>query len=401
MASAEPPPLYGPEFDRDPAPAYHWLHQHSPVHRVDFPGDWSAWLVTRYADVHAALTDPRLAKHPDRGCPAWRESGMGLPMDHRPSLAQHMTNADPPRHRELRRLASGWFSPQRLRALAARARQVTEEVLDRIAPLGRADIVQDVAYPVSTTVVFELVGVPERDRAAVQRWAAVIDASDGSDREDLVAATNAIDEYLRELLAHKKAEPGDDLMNHMLRTRHRGEMTDDELTSTAFLVLIAGHETTTALIGSAVLAALTHPDLAARIREDEDQLATFIEESLRRDCPVRNVSWRFPTEPMTLGGQQLQAGEPVLLSILGANRDAARFPDPDDFRLDRDPDAHLGFGRGRRSCLGADLARIQGAAALGGLLRRFPDLALAEPVDRLRWWPSPIIRGLYALPVVF
>ncbi|MCK2239012.1 MULTISPECIES: cytochrome P450 [unclassified Crossiella] len=401
MTSGEAPPLYGPGFDRDPAPAYHWLREHSPVHRVEFGPELSAWLVTRYADVVAALADPRLVKDPARGCPVWRESGMGLPLDHRPSLAQHMTNTDPPRHQDLRRLAAGQFSPQRLGALEARVRQVTEQVLDGIAPLGRADLVADVAYPISTTIICELIGIPAEDRARVQRWAAVIDASDGSDRDDLVAATDAIDEYLAALLAHKKAEPGDDLMSDMIRQRHRGEMTDEELTSTAFLILIAGHETTTALVGSATLAALTHPDLAARIRADQGELAVFVEESLRRDCPVRNVSWRFPTEPMRLGGQDLQPGDPVLLSILAANRDAERFADPDAFRLDRDPEDHLAFGRGRHACLGAALARIQGATVLGALLRRFPDLALAEPEEQLRWWPSPIIRGLFALPVVF
>ncbi|MGW0515764.1 cytochrome P450 family protein [Crossiella sp. NPDC003009] len=403
MASgdSQPPQLHGPEFDADPAPAYHWLQQHSPVHRVEFAAGLSAWLVTRYADVHAALTDPRLAKDPARGCPFWRNSGMGLPLDHRPSLAQHMTNADPPRHQDLRRLASGMFSPERLHRLEIRVRQVTDELLDRIAPHGQADIVNDLAYPLSTTIICDLIGVPAEDRAELQRQAAVIDASDATDREDLLAATDAIDAYLADLLARKKAKPGDDLMSHMIQRQHHGAMTDDELTSTAFLILIAGHETTTALVGNSVLAALTHPDLATRIREDEIQLAGFIEESLRRDCPVRNVSWRFPTEPMRLGGQDLMPGEPVLLSILAANRDAEQFTDPDTFRLGRDPEDHLAFGRGRHACLGATLARIQGATLLGALLCRFPDLALAEPVDRLRWWPSPIIRALYALPVTF
>lgn len=394
------PSLHGPDFDADPAEAYRWLQQHSPVHRVQLAVGLSAWLVTRYADVQAALADPRLVKDPARGCPAWRSSGMGLPLDHRPSLATHMTNTDPPHHRRLRRLAAGRFGPRSLAVLTTRVHLLIDDLLDRIAPLGRADLINDLASPLSTSIIGELIGIPVEDRADVRRWAAVIDASDATDREDLLSATDSIDRYLADLVRRKRDQPGCDLISDMLH-RQQVPVSDDEMTSTAFLMLIAGHETSTAMIGNSVLALLTHPELAEQLRADLGRVPAFVEESLRRDCPVRNVSWRFPTEPMTLGGQLLQPGEPVLLSVLAANRDPEMFDNPDVFLPNRDNRASMAFGRGRHSCLGAALARIEGGAAIAALVRRFPRLVLAKPAAELRWWPSPIVRGLYELPVVF
>src|SRR5690606_30295700 len=166
-----------------------------------------------------------------------------------------------------------------------------------------------------------------------------------------------------------------------------------------FLLLIAGHETTVALIGNGLLALLRHPEQMAALRSDMSRLPDYLDEMLRYDGPVRNATWRFPTEPVVIGGQEMLPGEPILISLLAANRDPAAFPAPDVFRPVRTGEPHLAFGRGPHYCIGAALAKIEAEAAIGSVLRRFPDLSLAVDPAELTWWPSAIMRGLFSLPV--
>lgn len=387
--------MAGPAFDADPYPAYDWLRRHAPVSKVPLPG-CAAWLVTRYADAVAALTHPALAKDPAKGSPEWRAASLGLPLDHRPSLARHMINTDPPDHSRLRRLVSAAFTPRRIAGLRGRAQQVTEELLAKMDGKDEVDLIAELAYPLPITIICDLLGVPERDRATFHHHASVIDSAAASEVAAITAATDALEEFLADLVAAKRTHPGDDLLTELVK---RPDISLDELTSTAFLLLIAGHETTVALIGNGMLALLRHPSQLAAVRENPAILPEVIDEMLRYDGPVRNATWRFPTEPVVIGGQEMLPGEPILIALLSANRDPDAFPDPDEFRPGRDGEPHLAFGRGAHYCIGAALAKIEGEAAIGTILRKFPDIALAADPDTLTWWPSAIMRGLFSLPV--
>ncbi|WP_036332458.1 cytochrome P450 family protein [Microbispora sp. ATCC PTA-5024] len=397
MSTDSCPPLFGPSFDADPYPAYDWLRRNAPVVRLPLPG-CSAWLVTRYEDAVAALTHPALSKDPSAGTPEWRAARLGLPLDHRPTMASHMLNADGAEHARLRRLASAAFTPRRMRGLRARAQEVTDELLDRLEG-PEADLIAALAYPLPITIICDLLGVPEEDREEFHRHASVIDSAAVSDIDKVTEATDSLERFLADLVTLKRTRPGDDLLTDLVRRSNEGEIDGDELISTAFLLLTAGHETTVALIGNGLLALLRHPDQAAALRADPSLLPDAIDEMLRYDGPVRNATWRFPTEPVVIGGQEMAPGEPVLVSLLSANRDPAAFSDPDAFSPGRIGEPHLAFGRGPHYCIGAALAKIEAEVAIGTVLRRYPDLALASDAAALPWWPSAIMRGLFSLPV--
>ncbi|HEX5113639.1 MAG TPA: cytochrome P450 [Pseudonocardiaceae bacterium] len=399
--SADPPELSGQEFDRNPSPAYQYLRDHCPAYRMPLSGGAFAWLITRYDDAVAAMADSRLSKSPDNASAAWRRSGMGLPLDHRPSLASHMVNADPPEHGRLRRLVAGAFAPKRMESLRTRTQQVADRILDRIAPARRADLVESLAYPLPITIICDLLGIPEHDRGSIQQWVAVLDSSgQHTSHSDLLTVTDAMDSFLAAQVAAKRRLPGDDLISELLSKQHVGAISDDEITSMAFLLLIGGHETATALISNALLALLVHRDLADAARAELDLVPQIIEESLRLDSPIRNATWHFPIEPVVIAGQVMQTGDPILVSLLAANRDPAAFDDADEFQIGRAA-RHIAFGHGPHACIGAALARMEGQIAISTVLRALPHLRLAAPSDELQWWPSPIMRSLYALPVAW
>lgn len=286
--------------------------------------------------------------------------------------------------------------------LRGQIQSVTDRLLDQVEPRGSADLIVDLAYPLPITIICDLLGIPAADRGPIQKWGAVIDASGPEDSlPDVRRVTDDMEAFLiDQVAAAEHRDPGSDLLADLVARQQEGALSRDEVTSMAFLLLVGGHETTTALIGSAILALLLDPALAGRARTDMDTVSGIIEESLRRDAPFRNATWRFPTEPVTIAGQAMQPGDPILVSLLAANRDPAVFDEPDSIRPGR-PGRHVGFGYGPHVCLGAALARLEGAIAVSSVLRRFPSLRLAVPAEELRWWPSPISRGLYALPVVW
>ncbi|GII52932.1 cytochrome P450 hydroxylase [Planotetraspora thailandica] len=400
MSTDSRPPLFGPSFDADPYPAYDWLRRNEPVTRVPLPG-CDAWLVTRYEDAVATLTHPSLSKDPASASPEWRAAALGLPLDHRSSLARHMLNVDGEDHSRLRRLVSATFTPRRMEELRARAQEITDSLLDRLDDPDRpeADLIAGLAYPLPITIICDLLGVPEENRATFHHHASVIDSAAASQVEDIARATDGLETFLSDLVAFKRTNPGDDLLTELVRRSNQGEIHPDELTSTAFLLLIAGHETTVALIGNGIFTLLRHPEQMAAVRADPALLPDVIDEMLRFDGPVRNATWRFPTEPVVIGGQEMVPGDSILVSLLAANRDPAVFDDPDTFSPGRIGEPHLAFGRGPHYCVGAALAKVEAEVAIGTVLRRFPDLAPAADPEGLTWWPSTIMRGLFSLPV--
>lgn len=382
----------------DPYAGYARLRADAPVHRVVGPDGLPFWLVTRYPDVRQALADPRLALDKAHATPG-NYRGFALP----PALDANLLNMDPPDHTRIRRLVSQAFTPRRVAALRRPVERVAEQLLDAIEPLGRADLLAAYATPLPITVICDLLGVPEDDRHDFRAWTDSLITPDPDRPEAARAAVKAMLGFFTGLIERKRAEPGDDLLSDLIAARDDQEdgagLSEDELTSLAFLILFAGYENTVHLIANAVLALLTHPEQLAALRAEPELITGAVEELARFDGPAPLAIRRFPRENVTIGGVTVPAGETVLLALGSANRDPEQFTDPGRLDLRRRESGHLALGHGIHYCLGAPLARMETALALTALLRRFPALALDVPVERLRHRPTLRARGLLELPV--
>ncbi|MFF2045052.1 cytochrome P450 [Kitasatospora sp. NPDC058170] len=387
-------PLQDPGFLRNPYPVFAALRSTSPVQELPGGGGRSSYLVTGHAEARAAFTDPRLSKD-TAAFFAGKDTGRNL----HPAVSRSMLATDPPRHTRLRSLVTKAFTPGAVARLRPYIARVTDELLDAWVPGEPTDAIAGLAVPLPVTVICQLLGVPATDRAAVRTWSNELFAAGRPERID--AASHAVAGYLAELVEAKRRTPGDSLLDDLIRARDGGDrLSEDELVSLAVLLLVAGHETTTNLIGNGLLALLRTPDSLHRLRDEPDLVDAAVEELLRFDSPVSTATFRFATEDMTLGGTGIPAGSPVLIAPGAANRDPARFPAPDRLDLDRDTRGHLAFGHGIHHCLGAPLARAEAAIAFRRVATRFPRLRLASPGAEPQWRHTRLLRGLEALPVL-
>ncbi|WP_225839543.1 cytochrome P450 [Streptomyces sp. NK08204] len=394
-------PYGDPAFVANPFPFYRQLYEEGPVRRAVIVGGLEAWLVTRYEDGLAALGDPRLSSDiRDASDPRLVQQ---LPATERESLVRNMLRADPPDHTRLRRLVSKAFTARRVAELRPRVQAITDGLLDAIAHAGRADLVADFALPLPVTVISELLGVPTRDRYDFQRWTddMILQGPEPPDPTVVDGAWQQMRAYLVKLLEAKRADAGDDLLSDLINARDEEQRLDeDELIAMAFLLLVAGYVTTVNLISGGIAALLAHPDQLELLRDDPTLLPDAIEEFLRYDGPVNPGIARFARENIEIAGVRIPRGATVLVASAIADRDPARFPDPDRLDITRRDNAHLAFGHGIHYCLGAPLARLEGQVAIGTALRRLPGLTLAVPPDELQWRPSGL-RGPGRLPVTF
>ncbi len=410
------PTLFTWEFATDPYPAYAWLREHAPVYRTTLPSGVDAWLVTRYADARKALADPRLSKNPQRHSAAAHAKGkVGIPGEQRADLMTHLLNIDPPDHTRLRRLVSTAFTPRRVAAFAPRVQTLTDQLIDAFEERGEADLIHEFAFPLPIYAICDLLGVPREDQDDFRDWAGAMIRHGGGPRGGVARAVKRIRAYLGELIHRKRLElverreeeDGEDLISGLIRAGDHGEhLTENEAAAMAFILLFAGFETTVNLIGNGVYALLRHPEQRAVMQRaleegDERLLAAGVEELLRYDGPVEIATWRFATEPLTLAGQRIAEGEPVLVVLAAADRDPERFAEPDVLDLTRRDNQHLGYGHGIHYCLGAPLARLEAQTAIATLLRRLPGLRLAADPEDLRWRGGLIMRGLRTLPVTW
>ncbi|MFD0820699.1 cytochrome P450 [Micromonospora zhanjiangensis] len=396
--------LYTDEFAADPYPALARLRRDAPVCPVSSPR-FDSYLITRFDDASAALTDPRLSK--DLYGPGRQYLRIFGPNSE--GLNKNMLNADPPEHSRLRRLVSQAFAPRRIEALRPRVQRIVDDLLDKIVPLGQAELMRDFAIPLPMTVICELLGVPVADHDRVLEWTQVIRTS-GSSRRPPEQERAAVQEaqawlhgYLADLVRAKRARPDDAMVSALIEACDSGgKLSEAELVTTTFLLLFAGHQTTADFLGNAVVALLTHPAQLALLRADPELLPAAVEELLRFDGPLPVASPRIATEDLDLRGVRVPAGSIVGVALNAANHDPAQIVDPDRLDLRRERGPHLGFGHGVHYCLGVSLARMEARIAIGSLLRRLPGLRLGVPVDRLRRLPaaSPF-RGLLELPVRF
>ncbi|MGX2993264.1 cytochrome P450 family protein [Streptomyces sp. JNUCC 64] len=405
--------VYGDAARTDPYPVYRRLRERAPVHRIHDPNGIEHWLVTRYEDARAALADGRLSRDPKHAWEALRRSGLYQEGDE--GSEPHMLNSDPPDHTRLRRLVSKAFTPRRVEAMRPRVQRITDDLLDAVAPLGTADLITALAFPLPITVICELLGVPtgDRDRFRVWSTAALTPTYEEGAAMAPHEANRLLRAYFTDLVADKRraaltgAAGGDedaqpDLLSALIvASADGGRLTERELVSTAGLLLVAGHETTVNLIGNGVLALLRHPEQSRLLRSRPELLPGAVEEFLRYDGPVERAMLRVATEDLEIGGTPVPKGAIVTVGVASAHRDPERYPDPDRLDITRGDRSHLGFGHGIHFCTGAPVSRMEGQIAIGTLLRRFPDLALDCPVEELRWRPTGVLRGLEALPVRF
>jgi len=396
------PEQLGDAYFQDPLAYFRRVQEEGPVTQVTLPFSGSrAWLVTRYAEVRAALADPRLYKD-------WAGKLTGpdwSPDEETAFLAVHLLNADPPVHTRLRKLVSKAFTARRIAALRPRIEEITGALLDELAAgPAEVDLLEAFAFPLPVTVICELLGVPTRDRDRFKEWSHAIVASDGT--RDFRTAGAEMFFYFTDLVAAKRVRPADDLVSALIEASDSGDgsgsgetLDERELIAMLFLLLIAGHETTTNLIASGTLALLTNPAQMSRLRSDPALMPGAVDELLRFVNPLNHATDRFTMEPVEIGGVTIPAREWVLCVTSSANRDPARFPAPDTLDVGRDASGHVAFGHGIHFCLGAPLARLEGQVAFGGLLSRFPSLSLAVEPSSLRWRKSSLIHGLESLPV--
>jgi cytochrome P450 len=304
---------------------------------------------------------------------------------------------DPPDHTRLRRMLIGAFTVKRMKLLEEHIIDIAERHLDELARLTPpVDLVKEFALPVPSMVICELLGVPYADREDFQANAAKFMIKDAS-LEEKMAAYGGLTSYLSELVTRKRAEPGDDLLSDLARD---DDLAIEELTGMAFLLLLAGHETTSNMLALGTFALLEHPEQLAELRADPGLLPGAVEE-LMRYLSVVDVLYRYATEDIELGGETIGKGSTVVVSMLAANRDPRRFDDPDALDIHRNARGHLSFGHGVHSCLGQQLARIEMRAGFEGLLRRFPDLELAVPAGEVRLKTDMNVYGVHELPVTW
>ena len=374
--AVEPVSLDEDSYYQDPMGFFARLRDSRPIAPVRMPAYGRAWIVTRYADVRTVLTDPRLAKDVHR----WPGGGRSRPSEATGTYS-HMLHADPPDHTRLRRLVQKPFAARRA-ALRPRAEEIAAYLLDEMS--ARADTVIDLldqyARPLPIAVICELLGIPVADREWIRVTVYAYD-----ERTEQARVERELAAYFTELIAAKRAEPGDDLVSELVIASDNADadgaegLTGRELVSAAFLLVMAGFDTTVNLIASGTLALLTHPEEMARLRQDPLLLPAAVEELLRFTSPVNHANDRFTIEDVPVGDVVIPAGEWVLPAIASADWDPAQFPDPDRLDLGRDTSGHLAFGHGVHHCLGAPLARMEAEIALGALLARFPRISLAVP----------------------
>lgn len=394
--------LATPEVRADPYPTYARLRQTAPLAQARVPFYGQAWLVTRYADVAAVLKDPRFsadqrnAGGAEGGHPRW------LPRIFR-ILGSSMIVTDDPDHYRLRNLVHQAFTPKRVEAIAARVQAIVGELLDRAAAQRRVDLIGAFALPLPLTVISDMMGIPERDRPGFRRWTAkFLETPSGSLLNMLGQLPNGMRlmRFFENLIASRRADPQDDLVSALVAAEQAGDrLSEEELLSMIFLLLLAGHETTVNLIASGTLALIQHPDQRRLLRENPALIDRAIEELLRYTNPVEHGSTRFALEDVELNGVTIPKGGRVVALLSSANRDESVFERADELDLTRHPNRHLAFGLGIHYCLGAPLARLEGQIAIQALVQRFPDIQLDVPPEKLRWRHAISVRGLKSLPV--
>lgn len=366
------------------------------------------WMITRMKEAVRVLKDHvHFTVNPASigGEDLFRTNSADASSDQSTFFGDTMISVDEPDHRRLRRLVSQAFTPRYIESLRPQIQHIADELLDAVQDQSQMDLVQDFAYPLPINVIADLLGVPPADRPQIRVWSeALVTGMSGLGRRDeqTLAHIRAFDAYARHLVAEKRQHPADDLTSQLVQLEETGDhLSSAELLSMITLLIFAGHETTSNLIGIGTLTLLDHPDQLEKLKADLSLVPSTVEELLRFNGPVFTGVPRFATEDLELAGQPIKKGDALVIALLSANRDEAQFTQPDELDIARQLNRHIAFGQGIHICLGAPLARLEGEIAFTTLLRRLPNLHLSVPRESITWRVSSNVRGLTALPVAF
>ena len=399
MTQVAQPNLASPQFKADPHPFYTYLRHEAPVYRAVLPDRRVAWLLARYDDTIMLLKDERFVKDRANAQPPGEPlRTQWVPGFARP-LARNMLDLDAPDHARLRLLVSKVFTRGLVEQLRGRVETLCDGFLVAAQRRGSLDLIRDYAVPLPTTIIAEMLGVPVEDRTRFHRWSArIIAISSGRDQLGALPSLWLFVRYLQALFQQRRAQPRADLISQLIQVQEAGErLSDDEMLSMVFILLIAGHETTVNLIGTGTLALLDHPVQAERLRRDPAIIGPAVEELVRYASPVELATERYAREDITIHDCTIPRGEMVLGVIGSANRDEQHFVNGQDLDLTREPNKHLAFGQGAHYCLGAPLARLEGQIAFSSMATRFTSMSLE--VDEPPYRDHFVLRGLASLPV--
>ncbi|GER89575.1 putative cytochrome P450 YjiB [Dictyobacter vulcani] len=376
---------------QDPLNPFHCYRQLREQHPVYYSREFHSWFISRYEDVQNVINDPVLfsSEQSIRSRPkATRQNS---------NAARTLLWTDPPRHRQLRSLINLAFTPRTIANLAPRITEIVHAQLDQVTPYGEIDIVADLANPLPIIVIAELLGVPIQDQQQFKHWSDIIVSPARQEKKQAVIAMN---NYFQSIVQQRRQQPEDDLISALLSAHIEGiYLTEAEILSFCRLLLVAGHETSTNLIGNALLTFAEHPHVFEELKDDLTLIPDAIEEVIRYRTPIQRLR-RAATVDTELGGQMIKAGD-IVSPILGsANRDEQRFVDAERFDLHRNPNRHIGFGHGIHFCIGSSLARLETRIALEVLLTRFTGMQ-RKPDSKLEHVASSFVYGVKSLPMTF
>ncbi|GAB4588154.1 cytochrome P450 [Nocardia sp. IFM 10818] len=389
---------FGEPVRLDMHPLLAQLRREEPVARIRLPYGGEGWLVTRYDDVRLVLADPRFS----RAATVDRED---LPRSTpEPPRGDSLLSMDPPEHTRLRKLVAKAFTGRRVQLLRPRAQQIVDAHLAAIERSGPpADLVQQFALPLPVTVICEMLGVPTEQQHRFREFSDAILSTTAYTRAQIIAARAGLEAYLAELISQRRAEPRDDLLSALVAARDNDDrLSELELVNLGVGLLIAGHETTANQIANFTYVLLTAPEQWELLRRNPELVPGAVEELLRHvQLGSGGAFARIATEDVELSGITVRAGEAVFVNTQAANRDETVFTDPEQLDLTRTDNPHMAFGHGAHHCLGAQLARLELQVAMASLLRAFPTLRLAVPVDEVPWKTGLLVRGPKSLPVAW
>jgi cytochrome P450 len=400
LAKSQTSPLSSPSFKLDPYAFYAQARDETPAYRSTLPNGVDVYLVTRFKYVQAALKDARLVKNIHNARRPGLMTRLGLRMNLNNT---NMLRADPPEHTRLRALAHAAFTPKMVQQMRGHIAILAEDLLDRVAEQGHMDLINDFAFPLPITVITEMLGVPAADDGKFRQWTTNLVASGAISSEGggLVPELLPLVQYFTKLVRERRKAPRDDLISQLLQAEHEGDrFSDREVIGTTILLMLAGHETTVNLIGNGALALLQQRDEWEKLKANPALIKTAVEELLRFVNPVQAVN-RYAAVDLEIGGVPIPKGSHLVLVVAAGDHDTAYVATPGALDVTRGDTKHLAFGQGIHYCLGAPLARLEGEIAFEALLRRLPDLRLADPAAALKWRPAFELRGLSELPVVF
>ncbi len=392
-----------PDFVINPPKVYAELREMGPVVRALVPNQGALWLVTRYADVRKLFGDRRLCRDLQIALSDVLPAESPVAANLRaltPAVRDILMALDPPDHTRLRKFVHRAFTPRHVEMMRPAIKRMAAELLDDLAGAESADLMATFAKPITDRVNAALLGTRLSDAARLREWTGTFAAIMMETPENTHAASAAMEQYLVDLVAEKRAAPGDDLTSALIRQHdEHGDMSETELLSLICTMYIASSDTIPNFIGNGILALLQNPDQLEKLRANTDLMPAAVEELLRYDGSINMDAPRYTTEPVEVDGVTIPAGEIVMLTLHSANRDPERFPDPDRLDITRKPNGHVAFGHGASHCVGAGLSRLVGEIAFEAVFERFPALKLDVSPAELPWQFNLQNRGLMALPV--